>query len=73
MSALGQKQTCAMQKPMSALPPKADIYSSKAWTISNPLELLPARSRNKAPDLRPTFIVLVRPNYGQPELVWYSY
>src|SRR5262249_9761237 len=37
------------------------------------LELLPARSRNKAPDLRPTFIVLVRPNYGQPELVWHSY
>ena len=25
MSALGQKQTCAAQKAMSALPPKADI------------------------------------------------
>ena len=25
MSALGQKQTCAARKPMSALPPKADI------------------------------------------------
>ncbi len=25
MSALGQKPTCAMQKGMSALPPKADI------------------------------------------------
>ena len=25
MSALGQKQTCAVQKGMSALPPKADI------------------------------------------------
>ena len=25
MSALGQKQTCAAQKGMSALPPKADI------------------------------------------------
>ena len=25
MSALGQKQTCAMQKGMSALPPKADM------------------------------------------------
>jgi hypothetical protein len=25
MSALGQKQTCAAQKVMSALPPKADI------------------------------------------------
>ena len=27
MSALGQKQTCAAHKPMSALPPKADIAS----------------------------------------------
>ena len=25
MSALGQKQTCAMQNAMSALPPKADM------------------------------------------------
>ena len=25
MSALGQKRTCAVQKVMSALPPKADI------------------------------------------------
>jgi hypothetical protein len=25
MSALGQKQTCAVHQPMSALPPKADI------------------------------------------------
>src|SRR5262245_2313953 len=25
MSALGQKQTCALQQPMSALPPKADM------------------------------------------------
>ena len=25
MSALGQKQTCAVQKVMSALPPKADM------------------------------------------------
>jgi hypothetical protein len=25
MSALGQKQTCAVQKGMSALPPEADI------------------------------------------------
>ena len=26
MSALGQKRTCAAQKVMSALPPKADIF-----------------------------------------------
>src|SRR5262249_19580897 len=29
MSALGQKQTCAMQDVMSALPPKADICIAK--------------------------------------------
>ena len=27
MSALGHKQTCAPQKAMSALPPKADMFS----------------------------------------------
>jgi hypothetical protein len=26
---LGQKQTCAVQQPMSALPPKADIVCDK--------------------------------------------
>ena len=30
MSALGQKQTCAVQKEMSALPPKADMCSAQA-------------------------------------------
>ena len=30
MSALGQKQTCAVHKVMSALPPKADIDSPDA-------------------------------------------
>ena len=29
MSALGQKQTCAAQKVMSALPPKADMCGAK--------------------------------------------
>ena len=28
MSALGQKQTCALQEPMSALPPKATSYAT---------------------------------------------
>src|SRR6516164_7518152 len=36
-------------------------------------DLLPARSRNKAPDLCPAFIVLVGPHDGQPELVWSSH
>ncbi|MGB8178459.1 MAG: hypothetical protein WCF29_26285, partial [Pseudolabrys sp.] len=30
MSALGQKQTCAAQKIMSALPPKADMCGAPA-------------------------------------------
>jgi len=30
MSALGQKQTCAAQKAMSALPPKADMCGALA-------------------------------------------
>jgi hypothetical protein len=32
MSALGQKQTFAVQKGMSALPPKADMCSAK-WDV----------------------------------------
>ena len=32
MSALGQKQTCAVQKGMSALPPIADICRCK-WNV----------------------------------------
>jgi len=31
MSALGQKRTFAVQKGMSALPPKADIDRPEAW------------------------------------------
>jgi hypothetical protein len=32
MSALGHKQTFAVQKRMSALPPKADVRSAK-WIV----------------------------------------
>ena len=31
MSALGQKQTCAAQNVMSALPPKADMCSATRY------------------------------------------
>ena len=31
MSALGQKQTCAVQNVMSALPPKADMCSATRY------------------------------------------
>ena len=34
MSALGQKRTCAVQKRMSALPPKADV---RTWPALNSL------------------------------------
>ncbi len=36
MSALGQKQTCAVQNGMSALPPKADIRSAPAHVCFGP-------------------------------------
>jgi hypothetical protein len=31
MSAMGQKQTCAAHKVMSALPPKADVCSATRY------------------------------------------
>jgi len=34
MSALGQKQTCALQNGMSALPPKVDIRAY-GWNVRN--------------------------------------
>jgi hypothetical protein len=37
MSALGQKQTFALQKAMSALPPKADICSALAHVRFGPI------------------------------------
>jgi len=36
MSALGQKQTCAPQTVMSALPPKADMCSATAHVCFGP-------------------------------------
>src|SRR5262249_60681803 len=36
MSALGQKQTCAAHKLMSALPPKADMCSAQAYVCFGP-------------------------------------
>ena len=38
MSALGQKQTCAAQKSMSALPPKADMCSATRHVCFVPME-----------------------------------
>src|SRR5262245_53565785 len=63
MSALGQKQTLALQKAMSALLPKADMCSALAhvcfgpkadieWLIRSP------RRRGQACRLRPSAIAL---------------
>ena len=52
MSALGQKQTCAAQKVMSALPPKADMCGAQADVrlvpiadIALPIRFLPIRRK----------------------------
>jgi hypothetical protein len=37
MSALGQKQTYAVQKPMSALPPKADMCAALVHVCFGPI------------------------------------
>ena len=37
MSALGQKQTCALQKVMSALPPKADMCGATKDVCFGPI------------------------------------
>jgi len=48
MSALGQKQTFALQKIMSALPPKADMCVALAYVCFGPIAdiLLVTRSAN---------------------------
>ena len=45
MSALGQKQTCAAQKVMSALPPKADMCAALADVRFVPIADIPASQR----------------------------
>ena len=45
MSALGQKQTFAMQKGMSALPPIADICSAEAHVRYVPIADIPEARR----------------------------
>jgi len=47
MSALGQKQTYAMQKGMSALPPKADMCSAARDVRFGPIAVAPTRSRRQ--------------------------
>ena len=44
MSALGQKQTCAVPKGMSALPPKATLKADIDWRLQ---AALTARQSNR--------------------------
>ena len=46
MSALGQKQTCASQKAMSALPPKADMCGATAHVRFVPIATLNAQTED---------------------------
>jgi hypothetical protein len=48
MSALGQKQTFAMQTVMSALPPKADICGASRWRWCQYLLLINHARRRRA-------------------------
>ena len=48
MSALGQKRTCAVHKPMSALPPKADMCSALAHVRFVPIADIAHPSRDSA-------------------------
>ena len=53
MSALGQKRTCAVQKGMSALPPKADMCGAKRNVRFVPKADIGAKPRNQTrPNLR---------------------
>src|SRR5262249_23344241 len=49
MSALGQKQTCAMHQPMSALPPKADMVRVTRLREPQPIIALNRRLRRIRP------------------------
>ena len=46
MSALGQKQTCAAQQFMSALPPIADICRAQAYVRFVPIADMCSATRN---------------------------
>src|SRR5262245_60533010 len=48
MSALGQKQTCALRQLMSALPPRADICSALAHVCFGPIVDMLAALTSKA-------------------------
>ena len=60
MSALGQKQTCAAQKVMSALPPKADMCSATRDVRFVPIADMTIMAATFA--LMPPFAACVTPN-----------
>ena len=56
---MGQKQTCAAQQPMSALPPKADIRSAQADVRFVPIadieEIPRAKQKDRLAAVSPKF------------------
>jgi len=60
MSALGQKQTCAAQTGMSALPPKADMYGAIGDVRYGPIADVTIMAATFA--LVPPFAACVTPN-----------
>ena len=63
MSALGQKQTCAAQKVMSALPPKADIAqvirSPLSSTLCPPFKSALCLNKRSSPSTHKAAIILI--------------
>ena len=59
MSALGQKQICAAQKVMSALPPKADMCSATRYVRFVPIadiqEDILRKQKDRLAAVSPTF------------------
>ena len=59
MSALGQKQTCAAQKVMSALPPKADMCSALAHVCFVPIaDIAPAELKRASYEPTSEFMLI---------------
>ena len=52
MSALGQKQTCAVHQPMSALPPIADMCGALAHVCFVPIADIAPAANNEAANYR---------------------
>ena len=71
MSAVGQKQTFAPQKAMSALPPKADICGAKTNVCFGPrADIVPIRPRLSARHLLRRQRQKLRRGFQDPSPPW---